>query len=148
MKRIIIVVLLIVISVVAGFAWYLVKSEKMIYRAPALVHEKAIVTFVVGDVTVKKNGAEEWQHVIVGQSVEPGDELQTGTSALADIRFHSSMAVRITENSHLVMDANSIKKMELNLQSGSLYGKFHKLYDEHALVIKTVTSIAAVRGTD
>ncbi|MDA3901689.1 MAG: OmpA family protein [Spirochaetes bacterium] len=148
MKRVLFGFLLLIFCVVAGFAAYLVKSEKMIYRTPALVHENAKITFVVGDVKVNKGEDDGWQNLMVGEILLPGYQIKTGKSSLADIRFHSTMAIRITENSHLTIDANSIKAMDVNLKSGALYGKFHKLYDEHSLIIKTISTVAAVRGTD
>jgi len=65
-----------------------------------------------------------------------------------DIRFHDNTAIQLSESSEMAIDSLTVKKLGLQIHTGSMYGKFDKLFKEHDLHVKTPTAFAAIRGTD
>lgn len=150
MKKIIIKVLGIFIIAIVSFITFLIFTEKILIRTPVMVQPTPRITFFAGNVKYRENVAEEslWQEVRIGLKLKEGNELKTGRNSFLDIRFNEQTAIRITSYSTLLLDKSTIKEMVLNLEKGSLYGKFEKLYKKHQIKIKTPTTIAAIRGTE
>lgn len=136
------------ILVPGTFIGILLITETMLIRSPVLVQKNAKITFVLGDVAMRKGSDADWKQAIVGFTLSSGFELKTDKNSIADIRFNDGFAIRISENSLFTLDRLSIKNVNLNLRQGAMYGKFEKLYKENEINIKTPTAIAAVRGTE
>jgi len=148
MKKIKLIVSVVVILALVVPLTYMLITEKVLIRLPALVQENPKITFVIGKTYFRKSEQDKWTHAIVGTELYKSYEIKTEKSSIVDIRFHNTMAIRITENSLLKLDDITVKKIFLNVKKGSMYGKFEKIFKNHSLKIKTPTAVASVRGTE
>lgn len=130
------------------FISFLLYTDIMMVQLPVLVQKNPKITFVIGDATYRKTSSDNWELAIVGQELKYGSEVKTGEKSEVDIRFHGNTAVRISENSVMRIDDISVRKILINLNRGSMFGKFEKLFKDYDITIKTPTTIAAVRGTE
>jgi len=147
MKKILTIALLTIIPL-ALFTGYLLFTDTIMVQLPVLVHKNPKTTFVFGDASFRKTPADKWEALIVGQELQNGYEVKTGSNSQVDIRFHGSMAIRISENTIIQLDDMTVRKMLLAINRGSVFGKFEKLFKDYSITIKTPTTIAAVRGTE
>src|SRR4030042_4898164 len=147
MKKNILIVLLLFI-LMGLFISFLLYTNKILVQPPVLIHQNPRITFILGNASYRKAGADRWEMAIVGHTLKYGYEVKTNANSEVDIRFHDDMAVRVSENSILKIDDISLRKVLIELESGSLYGKFEKLSKDYDIKIKTPTAIAAVRGTE
>lgn len=147
MKKVIIIALLIVIPLALCIS-FLLFTERMMVQLPVLVQQNPKATFVMGNVSFKAAPSDKWEILIVGTDLNNGVEIKTEKNSQVDIRFHGSMAIRITENTRVRLDDMTVKKMLLAIDRGAVYGKFEKLFKDYMITIKTPTAIAAVRGTE
>lgn len=147
MKKTIIVIGLICVVGAALFLGYALYTEKILVRLPMLVLEDPVITFSVGNGYYRETPAEKWKTAIVGSKLKYGWEIKTEADSFMDIRFTEDMAVRVSEDSQLRIDMLTIRRLVLQLQKGSAYGKFDKLFKDHEIEVKTHTTIAAIRGT-
>lgn len=144
-KLILALVLLLALSVPAA---YMLITEKMLLRFPALIQENPRITFVIGKAYFRKNEQDGWTHAIVGTKLYNSYEIKTEKNSIMDIRFHDTMAIRLQENSTLKIDDLNAKKIFLNVRQGSMFGTFEKIFKNHSLKINTPTTVASVRGTE
>lgn len=147
MKKKLIVFLALIIPL-GIFISFLLYTDIMMVQPPVLVQKNPKITFVIGDAAFRQSSSEDWEIAIVGQELKYGSEVKTGKNSEMDIRFQGNTAVRISENSVMCIDDMSIRKVLINLNSGSMFGKFEKLFKDYEITIKTPTTIAAVRGTE
>ena len=149
-KTILIIVLgiaaLILISGIVG-SIILQQNEMLIVRSPFLFRQTPIVTFVEGECYYRENADREWMEVKVGGKIALGYQVKSQRASEMDIRLYKDTVIRITENSLLTIDDLTLKTLTLNLQEGQLYGRFHRIFKDQSLNIRTPTTIAAVRGT-
>lgn len=147
MKRIIIlssVGLALIISVVVYFTF----RNKVVVRPPMLVLENPRVTFVFGTVEYTRRKDAPWSRAGVGLVLKKGDVIKTAKKSWADITFNNGSAVRLSENSEFTFDTHTIKKLELRVSRGAVYGMFHKLFQQQEIHVNTPTATASVRGTE
>ncbi len=148
MKKRIALVLLIFIAVSALIITFMVKTDRILLRAPVLFQESPLVTYVVGKAEFKQLTDEPWRELIVGTRLKMGAEIKTGKKSLVDIRLHRNTAMRIAAETNIRLDYLSIRKVLINIENGSIYGKFKKLFDLHSIRFNTPTSTASIRGTE
>ena len=60
----------------------------------------------------------EWDQAIVGQALKPGYEVKTEPDSQMDIRFHDDMAVRVSDNSIVKIDALTVQEPEPVYRTG------------------------------
>ena len=150
-KVIVATFLIIILILVAGttlLIGYMMYSDKLLVRMPALMQENPIITFVIGDANYREDKDSKWQQSIVGTELEKGFEVKTEKNSIVDIRFHDQMAIRLSEKSSLKLDDLTVRKIGLNVENGSIFGKFAKVFKDHTISVKTPTSLAAIRGTE
>jgi outer membrane protein OmpA-like peptidoglycan-associated protein len=148
MKKAIIIISLILVITMGLFIGYLLFTDKMMIQLPVLVQKNPKITFVFGNAWYKKTPSDRWEILIVGQELKNGYEVKTDKNSQIDIRFHGSMAIRVSEETTIQLDDMTVKKMLLLINRGSIYGKFEKIFKDYSIQIKTPTTIAAVRGTE
>ena len=127
---------------------FLVKTDRILLRAPVLFQEEPLVTYVVGKAKFKQHNDEPLQDLIVGTRLKQGAFIQTEKNSLVDIRLHRNTALRVAAETTLRIDYLSIRKLLLKVEGGSIFGKFKKLFDMHNIKINTPTSTASIRGTE
>lgn len=147
MKKIIIIALLIIIPLALCIS-FLLYTDTMIVQLPVLVKKNPKTTFVFGSALFRKSPSDAWEILIVGQELKNGYEVKTENNSQVDIRFHGSMAIKISENTSIKLDDMTVKQMLLMINRGNVFGKFEKLFKDYSINIKTPTTIAAVRGTE
>ncbi|MFW5808272.1 MAG: FecR domain-containing protein [Spirochaetota bacterium] len=112
--------------------------------ADVQIGKPARITFFVGDVTVNDTPA------LVGMSVSSGDRISTGQRSSCDISIGESV-LRIKEGSAVDLTSslleNGSEKSDITLDHGSLLAWPKKLAKDDEFVVRTTTSVAAVRGT-
>jgi hypothetical protein len=125
-----------------------------IFLHPASAQEVGTIAALEGSVEIGRAGA--WTPAGVGQAVEQGDELRTGTDARVRIVFQDDSVLTVTDNSHLTLDeqifdpgAGEVKSLIGLLQGKvrALVGDYYKLPGA-GYEIESPTAVAGVRGTE
>ncbi len=148
MKRFFIISTIVILLFFTGFISYLLLTDYILIRFPVLVQTNPKITFIIGTAYFREDPKAQWKVAVVGQTLYKGYEIKTDPDSRIDIRFHDNTAIQLSGSSEMAIDSLTVKKMGLDIRSGSLYGKFDKLFKEHDLHIKTPTAFAAIRGTD
>lgn len=148
MKKILTISIITVIIFIFGFVAYLLITDYILIRYPVLVQTNPKITFIIGDAYYREDPKAQWKVAVVGQTLYKGYEVKTDPDSRIDIRFHDNTAIQLSGNSEMSIDSLTVRKLGLNIHSGSMYGKFDKLFKEHDLQVKTPTAFAAIRGTD
>ena len=105
-----------------------------------------VVTFLVGDVTVKseKGSAALKLQDIVTQ----GTTIKAGKNSTAAIQFGDGIVICILSECEVSLNSILEKgKTDLSLSSGTLLSKVKKLKKKESYIIKTPTMVASIRGT-
>ncbi|MCL1864678.1 MAG: FecR domain-containing protein [Spirochaetes bacterium] len=105
--------------------------------------EHTVIAFMIGD--VKKNNVE----TEIGDTVKEDDTITTGYNSFCDIQIGESI-IRIKPHSKMTIASlfnNDITNTTINLDSGKILCKAKKLLENESFVVKTPTTVAAVRGT-
>ncbi|MCP4131244.1 MAG: OmpA family protein [bacterium] len=138
-----------VIIIASIFLLFLfIVKDKFLVRAPLLVLDSSEITFVYGNVLIKEKEDPEWEKAKVGDTLSEDMVVETKKNSKADITFNQGTVIRLASDSRMVLNKYTIKELEMELESGSLYGRFKKIFQKHKISINTGTTTAAVRGTE
>jgi ferric-dicitrate binding protein FerR (iron transport regulator) len=109
--------------------------------------DTAIVTFLVGKVSVKTATDTKWKPLKKEDSVGSGDTIMTGNGSAATITYRGS-EFKIAANSTLVVNSLYSKDKDgaVELKNGSAWFKVANLSGKK-FTATTPTSVAGVRGT-
>ncbi len=140
-------IIVIIVAISSAVGYFLVR-DRIVVRPPLLVLENPRVTFVLGEVHHREDSTSKWVETAVGTPLKEEYEIKTGRRGLADIIFNGGSAVRVASNSSFTFDKLTIRGLGLRLNNGSLYGAFHRLFQDQDILIYTPTATASVRGTD
>ncbi len=108
--------------------------------------EDAVVTFLFGDVKIKRNGNE--QKANIKEHLKKGDMILTGKKSFIVVQLGGETVFRIEQESRVKL--NSITghgENEFYLSKGMVLSKISRLRKGERYVIKTPTAVASVRGT-
>lgn len=108
----------------------------------------ALIMKVVPDVE-KKNSALEWNAARKGDQLNAGDQVRTGKSGLAIVRFLDKSIVRVREQSLVTVngDAGSGKYTKVvDIHDGAVGFDIRKQVNEQ-FRFTSPTSVASIRGT-
>jgi hypothetical protein len=110
------------------------------------VNEKAVITFVLGDVTIQnKTGPHPAE---VRAVLNDGDIITTGEKSYMVVQMGAKLMFRVEAKSKL--EISSLIKYgqdELNLTQGLILSKISRLEKNEKYIVKTPTALASVRGT-
>ncbi|MFH0975596.1 MAG: FecR family protein [Spirochaetota bacterium] len=109
-------------------------------------NEKAVVTFVLGEVTIQRKS--DIRKAEVRDVLTDGDIVVTGEKSYIVVQMGDALVFRVEAESK--MEIGSITeygKNELNLTEGLVLSKLAKLKKGEQYIIKTPTATASVRGT-
>ncbi len=148
LRRLKIAGIIVLVLVLGSTITYFLVRDMIVVRPPLLVFDNPRVTFVLGAVHHRTGSGSDWKETAVGTTLKEGHEIKTGPKGLADIVFNGGSAVRVAANSSFTFDRLTIRALELRLNSGSLYGAYHRLFQDQGILIHTPTSTASVRGTE
>jgi len=147
-KLILILILILIAAALAGGVYYLYLKEALMVRNPVLVQDKAVITYMNGEVYFKDSTREEWLEPELGQTLRQGTLLKTGADGELDIRINGESLIRMDRDSVLKLEKFTLKNLNVSLEEGIVYGRFHKLFNEQNLTVRTPTVTAGIRGTD
>lgn len=148
MKKIVIILVIVFVMLAGLGIGFLIYSERMMIQMPVLVQKNPKITFVIGNAWHRSSSSDKWEVAIVGQTLHLGSEVKTEANSQMDIRFHEEMAIHLSEKSFMRLDDMTVKKVTMQLNEGSMYGRFEKLFKDYDITVKTPTTIAAIRGTE
>ena len=100
---------------------------------------------IEGTVTLESGGVKK--DIVNNLKLNSGDVLSTETESLASISLDDNKAVTLEElsSAEFIQDG---KKLDLNLQKGSLFFEVNKkLEDDESFQVRTSTMIVGIRGT-
>lgn len=111
---------------------------------------EARLTDVQGPVYVHYADAPEgeFQAAEADSPLEEGDVVRTGEGAQAEIGLDGASVVTVAENSDFAVSSLDKKDARFDLGIGSFVAKLKKLLPGQNLQFRTVTAVAAVRGTE
>jgi len=147
-KLTLILLLILLAALLAGGVYYLFLKEALMVRSPVLVQENAVITYMNGEVYFREPSGEEWMEPELGQHLKQGTLLKTGEDGELDIRFNGESLIRMDSSTVLKLEKSTLKRQEISLEEGIVYGRFHKLFSEQNLQVKTPSVTAGIRGTD
>ncbi len=107
------------------------------------------ITFYSGDVSLRGQDRTQREVEIKGEILN-GDAVQTGDQSLLTVQIETGL-IKISENTaftfSIVEDENR-KSWQSTLENGSIFSKLQKLSKDNEYILKTPTSVIAVRGTE
>ena len=115
----------------------------------------ARLSYIQGNVFVRKQGISKFQPAALGQVLTILDEVITDSTGRAEITFDNGSQVKLNPSSDLVIEeqswetGNKKAQIGLNLISGKAYAKISKLGDKkESFFLSTPTAVAGTRGTE
>ncbi len=87
---------------------------------PQVTARVARITFLKGDVQIRRNGAESWERATNNLPLAEGDELTTETQARLEIEFDRYNHLRLAENSYLKITTLRDDGIAVSLPQGTL----------------------------
>ena len=114
--------------------------------AAAAGRVNAIVTYVDGDVQVKRAGETAYAALALSDMLYFGDEVKTGPSSHASLATKGGAEIRINEKSTFNTDARTGTRETVRLKVGQLWTRM--LHKMAKLDVKTPSAVCAVRGTE
>jgi FecR protein len=88
--------------------------------APEVTDRVARISFIRGDVQIRRGGGDDWERAALNLPVVEGDELTTGPDARIEIQFDSYNFARVAENSYLKITTLRDEGVALSIPEGTL----------------------------
>ncbi len=105
------------------------------------------ITFKVGDNFIQPAGRLNWQEARFYMAVHDKDRLKTGKQSRCEIQFNTKKVMRIGENSVVEITKDKMGKDEVKMSRGMAWISLFWPKGQDNLVIRTPTSVCAIRGT-
>ena len=87
---------------------------------PQVTARVARITFLKGDVQIKRAGSESWERAAQNLPIVEGDEITTSDDARLEIQFDSYNHLRLAENSYLKLTTLRDDGIAVSLPQGTL----------------------------
>jgi len=116
---------------------------------------RAVVRSVRGTADYSDGGS--WLALKVGKVLNPGAKIRTQPQSTVDLFLDiNGPVVRVTENTEVGLDklsfdktgSDSVIETQLDLKSGRILGRVHKLAAASKYEVKTPVGVAAIKGTE
>ena len=88
--------------------------------APEVTARVARISFLNGDVQIKRADQTDWERAVNNLPIVEGDEIATNKNARVEIQFDSANYVRLSENSYLKVTTLRDEGIALSLPNGTL----------------------------
>ncbi len=115
---------------------------------------KAVITYLEGQVQVRKSTSAAWSSAAPNQILYALDEIRALAKSRAELILDNQSVLRLSENTHLALkqlDVEPASKKEttsVGLSLGKLWTKASKVFNRSSrLEVRTPTAIAGVQGT-
>jgi outer membrane protein assembly factor BamB len=117
---------------------------------PAVKESVAKIVFMLGDVSVEKNGSKI--KASLNNIIDRGSVIKTSKASQCNVLIEPDSYVLVKENSSfsissLLQEGGGVTKSSVDLHSGTLAVNPGKLLKGSEFKVKTPTAVAAVRGT-
>ncbi len=87
---------------------------------PEITAKVSRISFLTGDVKIRRLGSDEWERAVLNLPVVEGDEIATEANALLEIQFDRDNYVRLAQNSYLKISNLKDEGVALSISQGSL----------------------------
>ncbi|MEO7673055.1 MAG: DUF6600 domain-containing protein [Pyrinomonadaceae bacterium] len=87
---------------------------------PNVTARVARISFIRGDVQVRRDGSQDWEKAVLNLPVVEGDEITTGADGRFEIQFNTYTHVRAAENLYLKIVGLKDGAIALSLPEGTL----------------------------
>lgn len=101
---------------------------------PQVTARVARITFLQGDVQVKRKDIENWERATQNLPLVEGDEITTGGNARLEIQFDSYNHLRLAENSYLKLTTLRDGGIALSLPQGTLILRALRFNKDNAFI--------------
>lgn len=142
------IIVILILLAAGGGAFYLFKKEALVMRSPLLLQETPVITYLSGEVYYAEEGSDNWIEPSAGQKLKEGTLLKTGIDGEMDIRLSTETLLKLDSNTLMILEQSTLKHVDITLKEGRLYGRFHKLFSDQDINVRTSTVVAGIRGTD
>ncbi|MEO8649706.1 MAG: DUF6600 domain-containing protein, partial [Acidobacteriota bacterium] len=115
-KRILWAVLLLIPLILASPA----SADEIDDYIPDVTDRVARISFITGDVQIKRADTGEWEKAVLNLPIVEGDEITTEGGGRFEIQFNAVTHLRVAENSYLRITGLSDDGIALSLPQGSL----------------------------
>ena len=99
---------------------------------PDVTARVARISFIRGDVQVRREGSQDWEKAVLNLPVVEGDEITTAAAGRFEIQFNSYTHVRVAENSYLKIVGLKDGAIALSLPEGTLNARLTKFDKDSA----------------
>ena len=90
------------------------------FETPGVTARVSRISFIRGDVQIRRDGSQDWEKAILNLPVVEGDEITTGAGARVEIQLNINSHVRLSENGFLKFTGLKDGGVVLSLSEGSL----------------------------
>ena len=87
---------------------------------PEITAKVSRITYLTGDVKIRRSGGDDWERAVTNLPVVEGDEIATDANALLEIQFDRDNYVRLAQNSYLKIITLKDEGVALSISQGIL----------------------------
>ncbi|MEQ1921222.1 MAG: DUF6600 domain-containing protein [Pyrinomonadaceae bacterium] len=87
---------------------------------PEVTDRVARISFVSGEVKIRRVGSEDWEKAVLNLPLIEGDQIATGDDARVEMQFNSYLHVRLDENAFLKFSTLKYDGVALSLSQGTM----------------------------
>ena len=136
------------ISLIVFLSYPILISRSILFAQP----QEAKLTFIIGEVYVKRIGSRYHEKATVGMSLNVEDEIKTYEGSRAEITLPNRSVVRIDEKTELkissLISTEEKDSTGIKLPFGNLWAKIKKLTKaDWDFKVETRNAVAGIRGT-
>ena len=106
---------LLLLALVSAGAEYRFDDEE-----PEVKNRVARISFIKGDVQIKRSDNDQWEKAVLNLPIVEGDEITTGTDSRFEIQFGAYSHLRVSERSVLKISSLRDNLVALSLPEGNL----------------------------
>src|SRR5687768_7361943 len=70
---------------------------------PEVTDRVARISFIRGDVQIRRSGSQEWERAVLNLPIVEGDEITTDSTGRFEIQFNSYTHLRVAENTQITV---------------------------------------------
>lgn len=96
-------------------------------EVPDVTARVARISFIRGDVQIRRPGMEDWERANVNLPIVEGDEIATDANARFEIQFNSSTYMRVAENAYVKIIGLKDEGIAVSLPQGSVSVRIHDI---------------------
>jgi hypothetical protein len=88
--------------------------------APEITAKVSRISYLTGDVKIRRAGGDDWERAVLNLPVVDGDEIATDSNALLEIQFDRDNYLRLAQNSYLKILGLKDEGIAVSITHGSL----------------------------